>query len=774
MKKNDTDPRLSGDPRPPPVSAISADDRPGRQIHNSHRPSRWTPIFPVPAGTPAPRFTHSHRGQAQEHFQIQDADNSTLGYVCTFIKSTGEAIELSLTWCVNPEGEHAWRWVQFPKLRPLYGLPELEAAPAGAVLVVFSCRAAAAARELLPMAVAVSWPGGVRNIDDVHWTPLRGRVVYVLPDAGRSKAAKRIARTLAGFDCIVQIVDVDRDPLPLGWSLAEAHAAKWTEGQAWVWLKERTKMGDAEGKGASLPPIEQPGGADIEGALPVIDWREGELPRIVDEAERALLAGNVRLFERAGMLVRCVKRKASTVRQFKRPPGSLGLLMVDKTFLVETLTRVAVWRRWDQRREEFRLTNAPEKVAETYLARSGHWKLPALRAVISTPTLRPDGTLLQEPGYDAATQVWYDPLGARFPRVKDEPTLNDATEALDVLLDAFKTFPFQDRVDLSVALSLALTALVRRSLPSAPLGGITAPAARSGKTKLAHCIAILAMGTPAPAMSFPAKEEEAAKSALALLLDGDAAALIDNITRPLHGDWLCTILTEEEFKQRELGLSKLVRVPTNVLFLATGNHLTIVGDLRSRSLLCRLDAKVERPEERKFAYDAVDHFLVNRGELVAAGLTIMRAFIAQRVKVEDIEVGPWGGFERWSAMVRAPLMWLGCKDPRLSHEALMEEDQEHADLMRMIEAWHAVFRGEGATAREAIARVNSAVTGEDENILGNVLRDVAKDKGGIIENQRLGSWMRRHSKQRINGKQIVKAGERDHAVMWKVETVDTT
>lgn len=504
-----------------------------------------------------------------------------------------------------------------------------------------------------------------------------------------------------------------------------------------------------------------------------------------------MLAGSVRMFQRTGMLVRVVKREASTVRQFKRPPGSLGLVMVDKPHLVESLTRVATWRRWDAKKEEYRRINAPEKVAETYLARAGHWKLPPLRAVISTPTLRPDGSILQDPGYDKATQSWYDPLGELFPRIKDQPTMDEAAEALDVLLDAFKTFPFQDRVDLSVALSLALTALVRRSLPSAPLGGLTAPAARSGKTKLADCIAILAMGTPAPAMSLPDKDEEAKKSALALLLDGDAVALIDNVDRPLHGDWLCTILTSEEFKQRELGASRQLRVPTNVLFLATGNHLTIIGDLRARALLCRLDPKVERPEERHFAYDAVDLFMTRRRELVAAGLTIMRAFIVQKKQtMEDIGVGPWGGFERWSEMVRAPLVWLGCKDPRLSHQTLMEEDQERSDLLRMIEAWSAVYGSESATARDAIARVQSpAAITEDETRLGQVMRDVAKGKDGNVDNQRLGGWMRRHAKQlmtvrppardgaakpKAETRQIVKAGERDHVVLWKVETMNTS
>jgi putative DNA primase/helicase len=65
-----------------------------------------------------------------------------------------------------------------------------------------------------------------------------------------------------------------------------------------------------------------------------------------------------------------------------------------------------------------------------------------------------------------------------------------------------RQLPFDQNVDRAVALSLALCALVRRSLPSAPLGAITAPTPSSGKTLLADCISILATGSAAPAMSY--------------------------------------------------------------------------------------------------------------------------------------------------------------------------------------------------------------------------------------------------------------------------------
>jgi putative DNA primase/helicase len=65
------------------------------------------------------------------------------------------------------------------------------------------------------------------------------------------------------------------------------------------------------------------------------------------------------------------------------------------------MTRAAAWKKYDGRSEAWKAINAPDIVAQTYLARTGHWKLPRLLSVISAPTLRPDGTILQTPGYDA-------------------------------------------------------------------------------------------------------------------------------------------------------------------------------------------------------------------------------------------------------------------------------------------------------------------------------------------------------------------------------------
>jgi putative DNA primase/helicase len=86
-------------------------------------------------------------------------------------------------------------------------------------------------------------------------------------------------------------------------------------------------------------------------------------------------------------------------------------------------------------------------VATTYLSRRGHWQLPRLWSAISSPTLRPDGTVLQEPGYDAATQSWYDPCGIEFPKIPESPTREDAEAALKKFSKAFDSFPFESKAD---------------------------------------------------------------------------------------------------------------------------------------------------------------------------------------------------------------------------------------------------------------------------------------------------------------------------------------
>ena len=93
---------------------------------------------------------------------------------------------------------------------------------------------------------------------------------------------------------------------------------------------------------------------------------------------------------------------------------------------------------------------------------------------------------------------------------------------------------------------------------------------------------------------------------------------------------------------------------------ATGNNITIVGDLCRRVILSNLDPEVERPELREFKGKPVEKILADRGAYIAACLTICRAYI---VAGSPDQVKPLASFEGWSDIVRSALIWLGKTDP---------------------------------------------------------------------------------------------------------------
>ena len=70
------------------------------------------------------------------------------------------------------------------------------------------------------------------------------------------------------------------------------------------------------------------------------------------------------------------------------------------------------------------------KYARTLLAKRGEMGLPNLVAVTAGPFLRADGSVLDERGYDEATQVLYCPTGPAVPSVRRELTVAMAAEVL--------------------------------------------------------------------------------------------------------------------------------------------------------------------------------------------------------------------------------------------------------------------------------------------------------------------------------------------------------
>ena len=318
--------------------------------------------------------------------------------------------------------------------------------------------------------------------------------------------------------------------------------------------------------------------------------------------------------------------------------------------------------------------------------------------------MRVNGSLCEQPGYDPESEILFKPDGQSFPPIPQEPTKKDAAAALAKLDKLIQTFPFVTPIDRSVALAGMLTALDRRSMDTAPLISFSAPTAGSGKSLLVDIIALLATGRRMPVIAQGRTEEELEKRLGSALLAGDVAISIDNCEHELKSALLCQALTQSQLNIRLLGQSRNVETPMNAAFFATGNNLTIAGDLTRRVIMGTLDANCERPEMRTFSVDARAEALNNRSELVAAALTVLRAWHVAK-QHEGVKLDPFGSFEEWTSRIREPLVWLGCADPCETVAKVRATDPERDLLQAVIAQWELhLGTGQAFTLQDVIGR----------------------------------------------------------------------
>lgn len=506
------------------------------------------------------------------------------------------------------------------------------------------------------------------------------------------------------------------------------------------------------------------------GGRRVIRHDPGKLPDVLDQLGAALAeyAGNMYVY--AGRLVRVYSVPEAQSGSVHRPRGALILHPVDAAHLVEQAGRAALHERFDARADRYKSCDCPKRVAEAYLAR-GHWpEIPTLTGFTEAPTITLDGRPIDCSGYDAESGLFlaFDKIAGYAPPPA-MPSMEDAEQAMTILLDLIREFPLIGYEDRAALLAGIITGLVRRILPAAPMMAITAPTPGTGKTLLAETFSIIASNRRASVLSLGHDDAEAEKRLSGVLLAGDACILLDNIERPLKGDLLCQVLSQPSVRLRPLGGSGMVSLPTHALMVATGNNLAIVGDLKRRVALIRMDAGTERPEQRTFARDHLADVFARRGELIRAALTIPLAYLAAGAPTID-GLYPLGGFAEWDRMVRRPLVWLGLPDPLKASEGLREQDPDLEAMRLLFSAWREAFGDKAVTAAEVVAAgmatqlMSSDRTHPD---LYEGLQLVCAEKPNT---RRLGYWLRAHRDRIVDGLQLKPARPDGHAKVarWQV------
>jgi len=535
-------------------------------------------------------------------------------------------------------------------------------------------------------------------------------------------------------------------------------------------LKEVTNFGAAK----AARRKKQPPPATANDNRPRIQVIAGDLTRVVDDAEAALIAADLGIYQRSTEIVR-----PGTVHVEIRTGGkaaALRIMALGEHALVEVLTLAAHWEKYDARAEKCVPINAPNNIAKTLSERVGRWKLPVLTGIIGAPTLRKDGSILSTPGYDPETGLILD-LSEAFDPIPENPTEPDAIEAMNVLNDLIDSFKhFVSQADRSVALSALLTASIRHALRTAPMHAFTAPTAGSGKSKLADLCSIMVTGRDASVIGHGGDRIEFEKRLASQVLAGEPIIAIDNVETEIGGEFLCQILTQTSVSPRKLGKSEAPAMLSNSFITCNGNNLQLAGDVTRRTIRCALDPKCERPELRHFDSDVCDTMRDNRSRYLVAALTVLRAFHnagrPQKTKPDGKAIPDLGSFVEWSRWVRGALLWLGYADPCLTMEDIRASDPRLAETTNVLEQWHTVIGTDEVSTAEVIERATSQF--QSMGFTHPEFREallVVAGAGGAVNSRKLGNWLGAVKGKIVKGHTIQLSGRTGGMTRWKMFAV---
>jgi hypothetical protein len=529
--------------------------------------------------------------------------------------------------------------------------------------------------------------------------------------------------------------------------------------------------------GGYLSAPQRPPSAPVD--RPLISVRAGDGHDAV-YAALPYLANSAQVYKRAQRLVRVVDwdpPQQSQADDITRAPGVPVISEISGGALWVLCSEQIQWMRWDARAKAERQCDPPAKVV-TAIHSLGDWPaISPLRGIVTIPILRDDGSLCASPGYDERSELYYAPT-APPPDVKESPTQVDAACAASALLEVIQDFPFIDQSHRSAWLATVLSRVGWGAFRGgAPLTVFDATAPGIGKTLAADMSAMISTGATAAHSPYVSDDDELRKRITSHLMAGDQVVLIDNVPGGGVVGWpsLDAALTSETWQDRELGTNSVARLPMDALWMATGNNLEIGADAMRRTLLCRLEAEDEKPEERTgFAHpDLPEWVRAERSRLLAAAFTMLRAYIV--AGKPGLSLVPLGSFDGWSNLVRSAIVWAGQPDPcgaRVTAEHGVDQDAEAHSVL--LAEWGKLLDagGAGLTCGQVLGQIRS--DGETFGALAEAIMQLCESATQLPSATVLGRSLRklRGRVRSFGGKRMRLACHKSgQATKWSVFTL---
>jgi putative DNA primase/helicase len=205
--------------------------------------------------------------------------------------------------------------------------------------------------------------------------------------------------------------------------------------------------------------------------------------------------------------------------------------------------------------------------------------------------------------------------------------------------------------------------------------------------------------------------------------------------------------------------------------MATGNNLVLKGDMSTRALVCRIEPREEKPEDREFKWDARAETLAQRPEYVVAALTIIMAY--QAAGSPAVGVKPFGRFEQWQSFVQFPLIWAGSADPAKTRELIEGNDPEREALARLFHLWRQVY-GDATVRVNDFARLPVQQLAPSKHAEARELFDLVCELTGtggrdLFDPKRLGNYLSKREGRQSGMLRLVKGRDaKSKVATWRL------
>lgn len=518
------------------------------------------------------------------------------------------------------------------------------------------------------------------------WKPhyseyFRGAPVVVTPDRdepGR-KHAEQVLASLAGIAATTKVIHLPG--LPAAGDLSDWVQAGGTRRQ----LQQLIEAAEPIETGQELildAPVYEGETASTRAQI----YSNERTHVITQKCIDALATSSKNVFQRAGAVVMLAKTKHLS-GSGARADETYRIVPAQRDHVLDELSRTVDFFR--PKRGKWVPADVPDLYVSAVITSREH-PYPVLAGISTTPTLKADGSIITEPGYDPDTGLYYIP-SAEYPSMLESPDRSDAQAAFQSLLEPFEDFPFAEDWHRSAAVAAILSLICRHLLSTVPLFAVTSTTAGAGKGLLVDTVCMIATGITHPISILPREAENATNALYSIGASGQRVTIFDNISGIFGSDVLDAALTKPVVSTRKFHAQETAQSELQTVFFVTGNNVRFRGDLVRRTIPITLLPMEQSPETRtNFKHRNLQAWTrEHHPRLLVDALTILRAYLLGGKPSQGVT---YGSFEGWSDLIRSSLLWAGAADPCAGRSAVESEaDTGLQDLSALLDAWYEAF-----------------------------------------------------------------------------------